>query len=74
MNLLIYLTQPLTMSSFDRYCVDRVIEPVQILEIGQDATSLPATSSYERSDFSTTEELEEHFQNTPNKPYKCRLM
>lgn len=51
--------------SDQQFFVDQLIEPVQILEIRQDATS----HAYHQF-----EALSAHVQRTQNFPYTCRLM
>ncbi|KOS44430.1 hypothetical protein ACN38_g4675 [Penicillium nordicum] len=61
------------MISFDHHYVDHPVEPVQVLEIGQDAPFL-ARGSYQQSDLRTIEDTTSFLRNNQNKPYKCRLV
>lgn len=62
------------MTFFDHYCVDQPVEPVQIFEVGQDATPLLTRGSYQQSDLRTVEDTASFLKNNQNKPYKCRLV
>ncbi|CAI7603500.1 unnamed protein product [Penicillium glandicola] len=61
------------MTSFDNYYLDHPVEPVQVFEVGQDATPFLATGSYQRSDLRTVEDTTSFLKNQ-NKPYKCRVV
>ncbi|KAJ5685591.1 hypothetical protein N7455_010722 [Penicillium solitum] len=62
------------MTSFDNYCLDDPVEPVQVFEVGQDTTSFPTRASYQRSDLRTVEDTSSFLKNNQNSPYKCRLV
>lgn len=62
------------MTSFDNYCLDDPVEPVQVFEVGQDTTSFPTRASYQRSDLRTVEDTASFLKNNQNNPYKCRLV
>ncbi|KAJ5955057.1 hypothetical protein N7501_009336 [Penicillium viridicatum] len=62
------------MTSFDNYCLDHPVEPVQVFEVGQDTTSFPTRASYQRSDLRTVEDTASFLRNNQNNPYKCRLV
>jgi hypothetical protein len=61
------------MTSFDHYCLDHLVEPVQVFEIGEDATSFLPRGSYQRSDLLTVDDTVSFLKNN-QKPYKCRVV
>lgn len=61
------------MSSFDQCFVDKVKEPVRILEVGQNALSSGSTRSYQLLDVSTVDDLNAHFESAQS-DYTCRVM
>jgi hypothetical protein len=60
------------MASLDSCFVDQVIEPVQLVEVGQ-VSQQSATSSHQLQ-FSTVQELTTHLDNVQNNNYTCRYM
>jgi hypothetical protein len=67
-----------SMASLDNCFVEKVIEPVQVIDVRQHAPTTPPSQqpghNVMHARCSTLEELTAHFDNTPLNDYSCRLM
>ena len=63
----------LIMTSFDHNCVDHPVEPVQVCELGEDATPFLTRGACQQSDLRTVEDMASFLRNNQNK-YQCRLV
>ena len=61
------------MTSIANCCLDQITKPVQVFDLGSDAED-PATTSCQKHEFFTLENLSAHFQSTETHTYSCRLM
>lgn len=62
------------MFSLDRCLVDDLTETVGITETGLHLTGSSSEQFCRKSEISTTEELQTHFQTSPEFSYTCRVM